>query len=409
MSFENLNLCPPLLHNLRKCGYTQATPIQQQAIPKALAGKDLIATAQTGTGKTAAFVLPALQYLLQTPRQKLPQILILAPVRELANQINVSIRKYSQSQVKVVSVLGGMPYQAQLRQLSQPVDIIVATPGRLIDYINRGNIDLSQIKMLVLDEADRMLDMGFIEDVKLISRFLPTKRQTLLFTATLDERIAKLAQTILHAPEHVRIAGKSITLEKIKQSAYVADDILHKNNLLTHLLNSENIFKAIIFSATKHHADKLARQLRGQGYAVDALHGNIKQNKRNRILEQFRRDNINLLVATDVAARGLDICDVSHVINFDMPRTTEDYVHRIGRTGRAGKDGIAISFVINKELAQLKRIERFINSTITQQTVEGLEPKRTQRAHFTADKPQRKKHWHSRNKHTKHHRHKQDS
>lgn len=398
MSFENLNLCPLLLHNLRKCGYTQATPIQAQAIPKALTGKDLIATAQTGTGKTAAFVLPALQYLLQTPRQKLPQILILAPVRELANQITVSIRKYSQSQVKVVSILGGMPYHAQLRQLSQSVDIIVATPGRIIDYINRGKIDLSQIKMLILDEADRMLDMGFIEDVKLISRFLPTKRQTLLFTATMDERIAKLAQTILHAPDHVRIAGKSITLEKIKQSVYVTDDIQHKNNLLTHILNSENIYKAIIFSATKHHADKLARQLRGQGYAVDALHGDIKQNKRNRILEQFRRDNLNLLVATDVAARGLDICDVSHVINFDMPRTTEDYVHRIGRTGRAGKDGIAITFVINKELGQLKRIENFIKSTITQQTVAGLEPKRTQHRHFTSDKPHSKKHWHARNK-----------
>lgn len=378
MSFSNLNLSPPLLKALQKSGYTEATPIQAQAIPRALAGKDLIATAQTGTGKTAAFVLPALENLLNSPKQTLPSILILAPVRELATQITEAIHKYSsQSRVKVASILGGMPYQAQMRQLSQPLDIIVATPGRLIDYLNRGNVNLSQIKMLVLDEADRMLDMGFIDDVKLISQHLPKKRQTLLFTATMDDRITKLAQTILHAPEHIAIkSGKSITLDKIKQSVYITDDILHKNQLLQHLLDSENIYKAIIFSATKSHADKLSRQLREQGHKVDALHGDIRQRKRNIILEQFRRGKTNLLVATDVAARGIDVSDISHVINFDIPRTAEDYVHRIGRTGRAGKDGRAISFIMNNETGQLRQIERYISGTISQEVIAGLEPKR---------------------------------
>ena len=394
MSFEKLGLNPSILKALDKCGYKQPTPIQEQAIPRVLAGKDLMATAQTGTGKTAGFVLPALHYLMQAPKQPLPSILILVPVRELATQITDAIRKYSsQSNVKVVTILGGMPYQAQMRQLSQPVDILVATPGRLIDYLKRGNLNLSQVKMLVLDEADRMLDMGFIDDVKLISRHLPKQRQTLLFTATLDEQITQLARTLLHEPEHISIKGKAVTLEKIKQTAYVTDDLIHKNKLLEHFLNTENIFKAIIFSATKHHADKLARQLRDKDHAADVLHGDIRQQKRNRILTQFRKGQITFLVATDVAARGIDISDISHVINYDVPRTGEDYVHRIGRTGRAGKEGIAISFIAANESMQLKRIERYINSTITQQTVVGLEPKRTLSAGGSGAANKSKKPW----------------
>jgi superfamily II DNA/RNA helicase len=378
MSFENLNLNPAIVKALHKCGYMDPTPIQEQAIPRVLAGKDLIGTAQTGTGKTAAFVLPALHYLMQAPKQPLPSILILVPVRELATQITDAIRKYStNSGIKIATVLGGMPYHAQMRQLSQPVDFLVATPGRLIDYIKRGSVNLSQVKMLVLDEADRMLDMGFIDDVKLISRHLPKERQTLLFTATMDERIGQLARTLLREPEHITVKGKSITLEKIKQVAYITDDLLHKNKLLEHILNNESIFKAIIFSATKHHADKLARQLRDNDHSVDVLHGDIRQHKRNRILAQFRQGEITFLVATDVAARGIDISDVSHVINYDIPRTGEDYVHRIGRTGRAGKEGIAISFIAANEGMQLKRIERFINNTITQDRIEGLEAKRS--------------------------------
>lgn len=378
MSFANLNLSQPIQKALAKCGHAQPTPIQAQAIPIALTGKDVIGIAQTGTGKTAAFTLPALERLLNVPKQSLPSILILAPVRELAKQITDAIHQYgSEMRVKVVSIFGGMPYHAQMRQLSQPVDIIVATPGRLIDYLNRGKINLSQIKTFVLDEADRMLDMGFIDDVKLISEHLPKQRQTLLFTATMDERIKKLANSLLHAPEHITIASKSTTLEKIKQTVYLTDDVSHKNRLLEHILNSENVYKAIIFSATKHHSDKLAKQLRDQGHAVSAIHGDIRQQKRNFILEQFRRGKINILVATDVAARGIDIADVSHVINFDIPRTGEDYVHRIGRTGRAGKDGIAISFILTSEHGQLKRIERYVGNAINQLMIEGLEPKRT--------------------------------
>lgn len=389
MSFEKLNLNPSILKALHKCGYMDPTPIQEQAIPRVLAGKDLIATAQTGTGKTAAFVLPALHYLMDAPKQPLPSILILVPVRELATQITDAVRKYSaNANVKIATVLGGMPYHAQMRQLSQPVDFLIATPGRLIDYIKRGSVNLSQIKMLVLDEADRMLDMGFIDDVKLISRHLPKQRQTLLFTATLDEQIKQLAHTLLHDPENISVKGKSITLEKIKQIAYVTDDLLHKNKLLAHILREENIFKAIIFSATKHHADKLARQLRDQDHAADVLHGDIRQHKRNRILTQFRRGEITFLVATDVAARGIDISDISHVINYDIPRTGEDYVHRIGRTGRAGKEGIAISFIAANEGMQLKRIERYINNSITQQHIEGLEAKRSLSS--SDHKPQKK-------------------
>lgn len=392
MPFSKLKLKPSTLNALQKCGYTKPTPIQEQAIPIVLTGKDLIATAQTGTGKTAAFVLPALELLLNSDPQRLPRILILVPVRELATQITDAIHKYSSgARVKVVSILGGMPYHAQMRQLSQPHDIIVATPGRLIDYLERGNIDLSQIKMFVLDEADRMLDMGFFEDVKLIARHLPKKHQTLLFTATMDEPIKKLAQTLLHEPEHIAVLGTSVTLDKIKQIAYIADDMLHKNKLLAHLLANTSIYKAIIFAATKRSADKLSRDIREQGYHTNALHGDIKQQKRNNILRQFRTGQIQFLVATDVAARGIDISDITHVINYDIPRTGEDYVHRIGRTGRAGKEGIAISFISASEAIQLKRIERTIGMKIPQEVIPGLEAKRSLHA---ADKP--KKVWQGR-------------
>lgn len=379
MSFEKLNLSQPILNALHKCGYTKPTPIQQQAIPRVLAGKDVIATAQTGTGKTAAFVLPILQYLLSSPKQALPRVLILTPTRELANQITDAVTKYgTQSAVKVVSILGGMPYQTQLRQLSRPVDILVATPGRLLDYINRNSVNLSSVRMLVLDEADRMLDMGFIDDVKRIAQCVTaSKRQTLLFTATLNQRVIKLAQGLLRSPEQITVAGESVALESIEQRIYITDDKNHKDRLLEHLLNAENIYKAIIFSATKHQADKLARQLYEQGYAAGALHGDMNQGQRNRTLIQFRTDKIQLLVATDVAARGIDINDLTHVINYDIPKVAEDYVHRIGRTGRAGKSGIAISFVLSSENMQLKRIERFMDSTIGQFRIEGLEPKHT--------------------------------
>lgn len=378
MSFHKLNLSEPVLKALEKSGYTQPTPIQEQAIPRALAGKDLIATAQTGTGKTAAFMLPAIELLARTKMAGKPRILVLTPTRELATQVNDAAKKYgSFMRINVVNILGGMPYHAQMRQLARPVDIVVATPGRLIDYLERGKLDLSAVQMLILDEADRMLDMGFIDAVRYIADQTPVERQTLLFTATLDDRLAKLAQSILNEPERIEVAGKAMTLDNIEQRVYLADDEKHKNDLLQHLIEAEDIDKAIIFSATKRNADKLARQLYDQGLAAAALHGDMNQHKRNKTLTQLRHGRIQLLVATDVAARGIDVNEISHVINYDLPKFAEDYVHRIGRTGRAGKSGIAISLVSFDTFNDLKRIERYTNHTIKQSTVEGLEPKRT--------------------------------
>ncbi len=401
MSFKNLNLNQSILDSLHKCGYTKPTPIQLEAIPRVLAGKDLIATAQTGTGKTAAFVLPILENLLKAPKQPLPSVLILSPTRELAYQITDSINKYSShGKVKVVSVLGGVPYHTQLRLLAKHVDIIVATPGRLIDYVKRNSVNLSQVKTLVLDEADRMFDMGFIDDVKFIAQKVSKQRQTLLFTATLDERIKKLAHVILNSPEHIAIAAQTKTLDNIKQSIYITDDKNHKDNLLAHLLAASNFYKAIIFSATKHFADKLAKRLRDQGLSANALHGDMPQGKRTRVINQFRGDELNILVATDLAARGLDISDLDVVINYDLPRTAEDYVHRIGRTGRAGKQGVAISLVSFDENIQLQRIERFIGITVARETVLGLEPKRSLKS---SEINKKKKFRFSRNKSTTQH------
>lgn len=375
MSFEKLNLSENILKALAKSGYTTPTPIQAQAIPRALAGKDLIATAQTGTGKTAAFMLPAIELLAQSKETQKPRILVLTPTRELATQVNDAAKKYgSFMRINVVNILGGMPYHVQIRQLSRPVDIIVATPGRLIDYLDRGKLDLSEIQMLILDEADRMLDMGFIDAVRYIAKETPANRQTLLFTATLDKRLAQLAQSILNEPERIEVASKGITLDNIEQRVYLADDEKHKNGLLQHLLEEENIDKAIIFSATKRNADKLARQLYDMGLSAAALHGDMPQHKRNKTITGLRHGKIQLLVATDVAARGIDISEVSHVINYDLPKFAEDYVHRIGRTGRAGKSGIAISLVSFDTINDLKRIERFTNQNIKQTTVAGLEP-----------------------------------
>jgi superfamily II DNA/RNA helicase len=308
----------------------------------------------------------------------------LSPTRELATQITDVINKYGKElRVKAVCIFGGMPYREQLRKLSQPSDIIIATPGRLIDYMRRGSLDLSRIKMLILDEADRMLDMGFIEDVSYIAAATSKERQTLLFTATMNKKLIELASNILQSPQHIEVAHKTVTLDNITQRIHVADDIEHKSRLLQHLLTEENIYKAIIFLSTKRHADKLAKQLREEGHLVDALHGDISQRNRNKIITHFRTGKITLLVATDVAARGIDIQDISHVINYDLPKFAEDYVHRIGRTGRAGKSGIAVSFVLSSEGNLLKRIERFTAQPLPRDTIEGLEPRQT----LSVDRP----------------------
>ncbi len=380
MSFENFNLHPSILKAVQRCGYTAPTSVQSEAIPKVLAGLDVIASANTGTGKTASFVLPALNLISKRRFDKRkygkPSVLILTPTRELANQVSQAIREYGKfMRFTTISLVGGMPYGPQLKSLSRPVDIVVATPGRLIDLMNRRNIDLSEVKFMVLDEADRMLDMGFVDEVNKIANVTAPERQTVLFTATWDNTLAALAQRLLKDPHRIQVDTKN-TQRNIEQRLHVADDINHKNRLLDHLLDDELVTQAIIFSATKLGADRLAKDLRAQGHSVAALHGDMKQGARTRTLTNLRRGKLRLLVATDVAARGIDVTTISHVINFDIPRFAEDYVHRIGRTGRAGAEGIAISFALPDDLMHLERIERYTGNKIDQHVIEGLEPTR---------------------------------
>jgi superfamily II DNA/RNA helicase len=379
MSFETLNLSEPILKAIAACGYTEPTPIQAQSIPLAIAGKDLIGSAQTGTGKTASFVLPALERLLvpSTKNGKGPRILVLTPTRELANQVTDAVRTYGKfMRVRCGSILGGMPYREQMALLSQPVDIIVATPGRLIDHLDRRSINFSRLELLILDEADRMLDMGFSEDVDRIAAAAPSDRQTLLFTATMDDAMAQLAKRLLENPVRIAVENKESAELKIEQRLHVTDDMRHKNRLLQHLVADASVTKAIIFSATKRDADQLASELYAQGHAAAALHGDMSQGARNKTIVNMRRGKVRFLVATDVAARGLDVTGISHVINFDLPKFAEDYVHRIGRTGRAGATGIAISFCSMNEVAYLDRIERFTGKTLPQSVIPGLEPTR---------------------------------
>lgn len=374
-SFAHLDLHPNIAKALKACGYENPTPIQSRSIPEILEGKDLVASAQTGTGKTAAFVLPALQRLCEGKPQSKPRVLILTPTRELAAQITDAAGRYGKfMQCNIVSLVGGMPYRQQLRQLSRPVDMIVATPGRLLDHLENKKVDLSHIEMLILDEADRMLDMGFIDDVKHIAKKITQEHQTLLFSATVDSKLTGIIKQLLKNPVRIDLSEQIVSPHLITQVLYWADNIQHKNRLLQHFLDNENIYKAIIFSATKIHADQLANELSDQGYAAAALHGDLKQSVRSRTVEKLRNGKIQYLVATDVAARGIDISDVTHVINYDLPKFSEDYVHRIGRTGRAGKSGIAISFGSPMDRKHLERIERYIGKRIDVLTIPGLEP-----------------------------------
>jgi superfamily II DNA/RNA helicase len=379
VSFENLNLHPLILKAIIDSGYTSPTPIQEQAIPELLAGHDIMASAQTGTGKTAAFMLPALHRLAAPSKvhSRGPRILVLTPTRELALQVSEAAAKYGKHlpRVKVVSILGGMPYPLQNKLLSQPVDILVATPGRLIDHIQRGRIDFSRLEMLVLDEADRMLDMGFIDDVERIASATPATRQTLLFSATLDSAIDRVAARLLKLPKRIQIATQQARLDNIEQRLHYVDDISHKNRLLDHLLRDMALKQAIVFTATKRDADMLADNLSAQGHEAAALHGDMNQRDRTRTLTKLRHGGLRVLVATDVAARGIDVVGITHVINFDLPKFAEDYVHRIGRTGRAGASGIAVSFASGKDGVNLKKIERFTGQQIASHVVPGLEPR----------------------------------
>jgi superfamily II DNA/RNA helicase len=392
MSFENLKLASPIMKALDQCGYGVPTPIQARSIPTILAGRDVIASARTGTGKTAAFMLPILQHLSSggPDHKRIPRALVLTPTRELAEQITQSARVYGKYlHVKSTTIVGGMPYQKQIKALSRSLDLVIATPGRLLDLLGSGYIKLTGLEIVVLDEADRMLDMGFIEDVERIVDRAPPERQTLLFAATLDNTIVKLARRILKNPERIEVESTKVTHECIEQRLHMVDSFRHKHRMLEHLIADSDLTRAIIFSATKSDADHLARQLYSGGHAAAALHGDMRQSARNRTMSDMRRGKIRLLVATDVASRGIDVAGISHIINFDLPRCAEDYVHRIGRTGRAGASGIAISFVLPGEVNELSRIERYIGRTLRRHVIPGLEPTQSLR-HATVTKKGRR-------------------
>jgi superfamily II DNA/RNA helicase len=384
MSFASLNLNPSIAQAVAAAGYTEPTAVQAQSIPDAVAGHDLMVSAPTGTGKTAAFVLPALQRLGTAPAKhgRGPRVLVLTPTRELALQVTDAVSKYSRGmrQVRTGTVLGGMPYPKQRRLLDSPLDILVATPGRLIDFMEQGKVDFSRLELLILDEADRMLDMGFIKPVETIAAATPATRQTLLFSATLDGGIGQLGKRLLRNPKLIEVAAPKARHENIEQRLHYVDDGSHKSRLLDHFLRDVDLDQAIVFTATKRGADRLASKLYEEGHAAAALHGDMNQSQRNRTIAKMRSGNVRVLVATDVAARGIDVKTISHVINYDLPKMAEDYVHRIGRTGRAGANGIAISFATPDDGWQVRQIERYTGHAIVAHVVEGMEPKVQQRS-----------------------------
>jgi ATP-dependent RNA helicase RhlE len=368
MSFNKINLIKPLQKALVEEGYKTPTPIQEKAIPIILSRKDLLGCAQTGTGKTAAFALPILQILSTEknsgPRKRTIRALIITPTRELAIQIGESFSAYGKhTGLKNVVVFGGVHQRIQTSKLVAGVDILIATPGRLLDLMNQNYILLHNLKMFVLDEADRMLDMGFINDVKKVIAKLPAKRQSLFFSATMPPEIVKLARTILVKPVKVEVTPESSTVEAIKQSLYYVEKP-EKKKLLVHLLKDPSITSALVFTRTKHGADKLVRILHKAKILAEAIHGNKSQNSRQRALSNFKTNKTRVLVATDIAARGIDIDELSHVINYEIPNISETYIHRIGRTGRAGLDGVAISFCDSEEKAYIKEIIKLIGIPI---------------------------------------------
>ncbi|HSA89539.1 MAG TPA: DEAD/DEAH box helicase [Burkholderiales bacterium] len=369
-----------MLRAVAEQGYTVPTPIQAQAIPVVLAGKDLLGAAQTGTGKTAGFALPILQKLSggangsHSPARHPVRALIVTPTRELAAQVEEDIRTYGKHlSLKSTLVFGGVGIQAQIDALRRGVDILVATPGRLLDHVQQKTVDLRQVEILVLDEADRMLDMGFIHDIRRILALLPAKRQNLLFSATFPDEIRKLAGSFMKHPVTVEVARRNTPAELVAQVAHPVD-AGRKRELLAHLVKTNDWRQVLVFCRTKHGANRLAQQLDRAGIEADAIHGNKAQNHRTRTLKRFKDNELRVLVATDIAARGLDIEALPHVVNFDMPHVAEDYVHRIGRTGRAGAEGEAVSLVSNEERSLLAAIERLMNRKVEQKAVPGFEP-----------------------------------
>jgi ATP-dependent RNA helicase RhlE len=363
MSFADLGLKPELLRAVDEKGYSAPTPIQAQAIPAVLAGGDLLAGAQTGTGKTAAFVLPILQKL-GAPGGRAPRVLVLTPTRELAAQVAESARTYGKYvELRTVVVFGGVSINPQIDALYRGCDLLVATPGRLLDLAEQGELDLSSVQCFVLDEADRMLDMGFIRDIRRVVKMLPARRQNLMFSATYSDDIRELAGRILRNPVNIEVSPRNATADKVDQQVYrVSKD--HKRHLLAHLINDGNWHQVLVFTRTKHGANRLAQQLEGAGIASSAIHGNKSQGARVRALADFKANKIVALVATEVAARGLDIKELPHVVNYELPNVPEDYVHRIGRTARAGESGHAVSLVSPDEGTLLKDIERMLKRAL---------------------------------------------
>jgi len=376
MSFSNLGLAAELLRAVEAQGYTEPTAIQIQAIPAVLSGRDVLASAQTGTGKTAAFMLPLLQRLGSDPnfhKDRRPAVLVLVPTRELAAQVAESARDYGRHlKVRTTTIFGGVSIRPQISELQRGVDIVVATPGRLLDHMQQRTIDLRVVKTLVLDEADRMLDMGFIRDIRRILSTLPKERQTLMFSATFNPEIRKLADDFLRSPLEVAATPKNTAAERVDQLVYPVDKA-RKRELLSHRIGEGNWRQVLVFTRTKHGADKLAKQLQQDGLNTMAIHGNKSQNARTRALAEFKAGKVRVLVATDIAARGLDIERLPHVVNFDLPHVPEDYVHRIGRTARAGEDGQAISLVSPDEQSLLKAIERLLRTQLRREVVPGYE------------------------------------
>jgi len=380
MSFSALGLSEELVRAVTEHGYTTPTPIQAQAIPAVLAGGDLLAGAQTGTGKTAGFVLPILQHLttVKVPGNangRLPlRTLILTPTRELAAQVEESVRTYGKYvKIKSMVMFGGVGIHPQIDGLRRGVDILVATPGRLLDHVGQGTIDLSRIEILVLDEADRMLDMGFLKDIKRVLALLPKKRQNLLFSATFSEEIKTLADSLLNHPATIEVARRNATVEAIQQRVYAVDRD-KKREMLTHLITTRKWTQILVFTRTKHGANRLAEQLGKDGITAMAIHGNKSQSARTRALSEFKEGRLHVLVATDIAARGIDIDQLPHVVNYDLPNVAEDYVHRIGRTGRAGAGGEAISLVCVDEDDMLTDIERLTRKQLPKEIIAGFEP-----------------------------------
>ena len=371
MTFDSLNLMPQLLENVKRSGYEEPTPIQRATIPLVLSGRDVLGCAQTGTGKTAAFALPMLQCLSRRPRRagepRVIRALILTPTRELAQQIYDNFVLYGRRlPVTCAVIYGGVGQQSQVDALHRGADVVIACPGRLWDLMNQGYVRLDFVETFVLDEADRMLDMGFIHDVRRIAQRLPDKHQTLLFSATMPAEVEKLAMDLLRDPETVKVDPVSSTVQAIDQCLYYVDKA-NKKHLLAHLLSQSDVENALVFSRTKHGADKIVRELKKAGIDSCAIHGDKSQNARQAALNRFKSGECRVLVATDIAARGIDIAGLSHVINYDMPMEPEAYVHRIGRTGRAGREGKAISFCCIDEIKQLGQVEKLIKKNLREE------------------------------------------